>query len=250
MGGGGGRALALLLALTGLAPCAAWTDDGRARLRHIVQDQCLPHWLREHDPSPCARVSTGADGSDAHGYALLRDAKGGAHFLLIPTRAISGIEAPELRGAGAFNYFAAAWRARDVLAAAAGRALPREAIAMAVNPQRSRSQDQLHIHISCLRAEVRAALGQQAQRITPDWGTIDIGGAQYQAKRLLGEELGASNPFRLLAGELPGAESAMQDYTVLVAAMRYREGAGFVLLAGSHVPGAELLLDASCAVAS
>ena len=52
-------------------------------------------------------------------YALLADRKGGAHFLLIPIRSISDIESPELEEPGAPNHFAAAWQARDRLAAAA-----------------------------------------------------------------------------------------------------------------------------------
>ena len=41
----------------------------------------------------------------------------------------------------------------------------------------------------------------------------------------------------------------MGDFTLLVAGMEFKEGPGFVLLAGNSVPGAELMLDSSCAVA-
>ncbi len=41
----------------------------------------------------------------------------------------------------------------------------------------------------------------------------------------------------------------MAEFTLLVAGMEFKEGPGFALLAGSSVPGAELLLDSSCAVA-
>jgi hypothetical protein len=41
----------------------------------------------------------------------------------------------------------------------------------------------------------------------------------------------------------------MDEFTLLVAGMRFREGPGFALLAGRAVPGAERLLDSSCAVA-
>jgi len=75
-----------------------------------VQEQCLVHWLQQHDPAPCERVTAG--------YALLADRKGGAHFLLIPTRAIAGIESSELETPEVPNYFSAAWQARDLIAAA------------------------------------------------------------------------------------------------------------------------------------
>ncbi len=53
----------------------------------------------------------------------------------------------------------------------------------------------------------------------------------------------------LVADRLPGAKDAMGDFTLLVAGMEFKEGPGFVLLAGNSVPGAELMLDSSCGVA-
>src|SRR5580700_11395305 len=111
----------------------------RDALREIVQDECVVHWQQRHTAAPCERV--------AETYAVLADRKGGAHFLLIPTRTVTGIESPEVRAHGALNYFESAWRAREVLNGAAGHSVPRDAVGMAVNQVRSRSQDQLHIHI-------------------------------------------------------------------------------------------------------
>ena len=74
------------------------------------------------------------------------------------------------------------------------------------------------------------------------------GGWQYEALRVAGARLDAANPFELLADRLPGAKEAMGEFTLLVAGMQFQEGPGFVILAGSDVPGAELLLDATCAV--
>ena len=67
--------------------------------------------------------------------------------------------------------------------------------------------------------------------------------------RIMGRQLGAATPFELLADRLPGAKEAMDQYTLLVAGMEFKEGPGFVLLAGASVPGAESLLDSSCTVA-
>ena len=102
--------------------------ENRNALRQIVQEQCLVHWLEHREAAPCERVEAA--------YAVLADRKGGAHFLLIPTKAIAGIESAELEQAGTPNYLAAAWRARDRLAAAAGREIPRGAVGLAVNPGR------------------------------------------------------------------------------------------------------------------
>ena len=93
--------------------------------------------------------------------------------------------------------------------------MPRTAVALAVNQRRSRSQDQLHIHISCVRAEVARALRSQTDAIGSEWSAIEIEGYRYEAMRIMGER---------------------------------KEGPGFVLVAGSAVPGAELLLDAGCGI--
>jgi CDP-diacylglycerol pyrophosphatase len=243
--------LALLSARALVAVCAEpeAAPAPRDRLRFIVQQQCLPHWLNDHDPAPCVSVTPGAAAADP-GFAVLPDRKGGAHFLLIPTQTISGVESPAARAPGSLNYFDAAWGARAALDRFVGRAVPRAAVGLAVNQIRSRSQDQLHIHLSCLRAGVAAALRSQAASIGPKWGTLELGDFRYRALRLMGERPGAANPFRLLAESLPDADKSMQDFTLLLAGMDFTEGPGFVLLAGSSVPGAELLLDPGCVLAT
>jgi CDP-diacylglycerol pyrophosphatase len=236
----------LLVSVCGLAALPSSVRGGdRDRLREIVQEQCVPHWVTAHDPAPCISVSQRAS---AQGYAVLADRKGGAHFLLIPTQRISGIESPELRATGALNYFDAAWNARNVLDAVVGAPVPREAVGLAVNHIHARSQDQLHIHISCLGRSVHDELHTAADRIGHAWSSVRVGGIDYQALRITGRQLGSANPFKLLADRLPGARQAMGQFTVLVAGMEFKEGPGFVVLAGYAVPGAELLLDSSCAV--
>ncbi len=242
-----GMAVTALLLLTAGAPI----DPARDRLRMIVQQQCLPLWLREHRADPCVSVNVGsADGSAIDsGYAILHDRKGGAHFLLISTRSITGIESPELEEPEAPNYFDAAWRARELLASFLGHAVPRAAVGMALNSIRARSQDQLHIHIECLGRGIFTALVQNAQRIRPSWGEIVLDGWTYQALRIDGRELGARNPVQLLATGVAADRARIGAFTVLVAGMQYADGPGFVVLASDSAPGAELLLEASCALA-
>ena len=235
--------------------CAAWViataatpDTPRDRLRVIAQEQCLPHWTTEHDPAPCVSVTLVGKGATADGFVVLADKKGGAHFLLIPTRTISGIESPDVRIPGSLNYFESAWEAREVLSGFVGHDVPRNAVGMAINQVRARSQDQLHIHISCLRKVVYDTLQAEAGRIGESWSPLSVGDSQYQAIRVMGAQLGSQNPFELLADRLPGAKDTMGDFTLLVAGMEFKEGPGFVLLAGNAVPGAELMLDSSCAV--
>lgn len=234
---------------TGIVALALQRQEQRDRLRVIVQQQCVPHWLLTHRAAPCSSVTLAATGTADRGYAVLHDRKGGAHFLLIPTRTVRGLESPEARGADAPNYFAAAWDSRPVLTALVGHPLPRTAVGLAVNPLYARSQDQFHIHMSCLRPAVAAALSLEAAQLTSRWSQVTLEGHPYQALRVMGEELGDSNPIRLLAQGVPGADSALEEYTLLIAGAQLPGGRGFIVLAGRRVPGAELLLDPSCALA-
>jgi CDP-diacylglycerol pyrophosphatase len=223
-------------------------DTNRNALREIVQDECLVHWLQHQDPAPCERVYL-TDAQARDGYAVLADIKGGAHFLLIPVKTISGIEGPEVLEPQALNYFAAAWQARDRLTAMLGHGVRRGDVGLAVNPEHGRGQDQLHIHIECLGVEVHGVLHAAAERLYDQWSTINLAGRPYQALRVMGEDLGAVNPFGLLAHRLPGAGREMGIYTLMVAGMQFKEGPGFIVLAGKDVPGAELFLDSTCALA-
>jgi CDP-diacylglycerol pyrophosphatase len=230
----------------------AYAAANRDALRQIVQDQCTVHWLQQHSAHPCERIFLPEAPHERDGFAVLHDVKGGAHFLLIPTKTIAGMESAALLEAGTPNYFAAAWQARDLVAAVVGHSVRRGAIGLALNPRHARSQDQLHIHIECVRPDVAYALQRAAARITDTWSSVAIGGWSYEALRVMGEELDGTDPFELLANKLladkrPAATSTMGEYTLVVAGMDFKEGPGFIVLAGKG-PAGELLLDSTCAI--
>lgn len=230
-----------------LALLAAPASANRNALREIVQDQCAAHWLQRHSAAPCERVHLVDSAHFRDGFAVLADRKGGAHFLLIPTRTLAGMESPELFQPGTPNYFEAAWAARDLVAAVVGHGIARAAVAMALNPRHARTQDQFHIHIECIRKDVARELQKAAAAIGAAWSTVAIGAGSYAALRIMGEDLDGSDPITLLAAKLPAAKAAMGDYTLVVAGMDFKEGPGFVALAGTG-PAGELLLDSTCAI--
>jgi CDP-diacylglycerol pyrophosphatase len=234
---------ALLLIFVGAAalPAIEGHAQNRDALRQVVEEQCVPHWLKQGNPAPCERVHL-------DGYAVLADAKGGAHFLLIPTTTIAGIESPDVLNPQAPNYFAAAWQARDRIAAVLAHEVPRDAVGLAVNSREHRSQDQLHIHIECLGREVHRALQAAAEHLSDHWSAVDVARRQYQGMRVVGEDLWEANPFALLSERLPGAREDMGAYTLMVAGMQFKDGPGFILLTGKNVPGTEVLLDPTCAI--
>jgi CDP-diacylglycerol pyrophosphatase len=239
------------LGLGALSITAFAIGEGRDRLREIVQQQCVPHWLSQHDPAPCYRVSIDARpaAAAARGYVILPDRKGGAHYLLIPIEPVSGIESPAARTTQAPNYFQDAWEARDALAQVLGYVPPREDIGLAINSRYSRSQDQLHIHIECIGEQLQTALAAVDDTLGERWTPIMVGELPYHARRVVSSALGF-NPFALLASQLPDAADAMDHYTLIVIGAQFHGSAGFMLLAGRGVPGGESLLDARCAVAS
>jgi|HubBroStandDraft_1064217.scaffolds.fasta_scaffold28926_2 CDP-diacylglycerol pyrophosphatase len=221
---------------------------GRDALRQIVQDQCIVNWTHHNDPAPCERVYLPDGKTNSSGYAVLADRKGGAHFLLIPTQTMAGTDSSELLDPDLPNYFAQAWHARDLLSKFVGHEVPRTAIGLAINNVQNRSQDQFHIHIECLRAEVMDSLHAAADHLTDAWSPISVAGSTYQALRIGNAELDGSNPFELLAALGPETRHHMGDYTLVVAGMQFTSGPGFVVLTGTGRTG-ELLLESSCAVA-
>ncbi len=234
----GAALLAGAAVLSLLAAAVAQAADPDA-LWKIVSGQCVPH-AQAGNPAPCAAVTPD--------WAVLKDINGVTQYLLIPTARIAGIESPALLAPDAPNYFAAAWQARRYVEARAGRALPRDAIALAVNPPGARSQNQLHVHVDCVRPDVRESL--RGLPVGQDWTPlpVSLAGQRYQAMRLDTPALDA-DPFTLLADGVPGAKEAMGQCTLAVLG----SADGFVLLAGRIGEDGdghgEDLQDHACAVA-
>ena len=241
------RAMLAFAAVVNACP-ATPASANRDALRQIVQEQCVVQWLQAHSPRPCERIFLPDAAHARDGYAVLADRKGGAHFLLIPTRTVAGMESPELLEPGTPNYFAAAWDARDLVAAVVGHRISRGAVGLALNPPHARTQDQFHIHIECMREDVARVLQKSAPQVTAAWSGVFVGGWRYQVLRVMGEDLRATDPIALLAHELTATNSRLGDYTLVVVGMDFKEGPGFMLLAGTG-PAGELLLDSTCAIA-
>jgi len=226
-------------------------------LWEVVHNVCVPGQSEHHDPSPCLQVNL--SGGIERGFAILRDPRGGTQFLLVPTARISGIESPIVRGPGALNYFDIAWQARTYINEALHLTLPRDDIGMAINSAVSRSQDQLHIHFSCIRADVFEALRKDERRIGNNWAPLSVPllGHHYIAMWVTGEHLSPNNPFSFLAERLSGAIPDMANRTIVVVGFTRAEGSkGFVILAdrineqSGDLANGEELLDHGCHVAA
>jgi CDP-diacylglycerol pyrophosphatase len=219
----------------------------------IVHGQCVPNEQQRGDPKPCAEVDLKA--GVAGGFAVLKDIRGATQFLLIPTQQIGGIESRALLASRAANYFADAWQGRHLVEKALGHPLPRDTLSLAINSELARSQNQLHIHIDCLRADIRDELQRERSEIGRRWKPLPVllAGHRYRAMRVSGSTLAGHNPFKLLAWGVPGAHADMGHHTLVVVGMQYaHHGAGFVILddradrAHGDNAGGEELQDHAC----
>jgi CDP-diacylglycerol pyrophosphatase len=237
--------LAAGLALAALPACA----DSDA-LKKVVVGQCVPHEKAGKGPGPCAEVDLKG------GFAVLKDKRGNTQFLLIPTKVVTGIEDRQTLAPDAPNYFADAWAARRFTEHQAGKPIPRDDIGLSINSAYGRTQNQLHIHIDCIRPEVRQALKDNDAKIGSAWAVlnIDLAGHRYRAMRLEGETL-ARNPFKVLSEGDEEAGASMGRETLTVVGATFPDGKpGFYLLADRanietmDRASSETLLDHDCAV--
>jgi CDP-diacylglycerol pyrophosphatase len=234
-----------------LAPAAAQAANPSA-IWNIENSKCVPHMRETHDPAPCSVVDL------EDGYVILKDLEGATQFLLMPTARISGIESPAILAPDAPNYWDLAWRERQFTIDRAGTPLPRDALSLAVNSPYGRTQDQLHIHIDCVRQDVREALAAHRDAVGGNWTAfpVALAGQRWRALRVDGQDLGTANPFRLLANGDQDAAANMGKHTLAVVGMTWPDDvAGFAVLDGTldllagNRASAEVLQDHACALA-
>jgi CDP-diacylglycerol pyrophosphatase len=225
----------------------------RLEIWTLVHDRCVANLKQSGDVAPCDSVMI--SGANDHGYAIVKDRKGDTQYLLIPTERISGIEDPQVLAPGAINYFAEAWDHIKRVSDTANIRLLRDSLSLAINSVNGRSQDQLHIHLECIRPDVKEILHRLAPGIGPDWAPLaeTISGRHYRAMRLDGDDLAFRNPFLLLADGVPGAKEEMGLHTLVLVGTNVG-GPGFILLdghtdlaAGDRGNG-EFLQDHGCAL--
>jgi len=251
------RALRLLLTAVLLIAATATEAADRNRLWHIV-GACATAYRLMGVSFPCLKVEL-PDNNPNLGYAVLRPLRVD-DLILSPTRETAGIEDPFLQSDWAPNYFAAAWRARSFLRGPDGGPPPRDEVVLVINSEGSRSQDQLHIHIGCLRPDSRRFLDEAAQRMPLDvWTRVGpvVPGQVYFGERVRESDFERLNPFRIAAQGFVGATENPGRLMIMVVGARVRDeedlliAAFFEGVAGRlRHSGAEDLLDRSCTAPS
>ena len=210
-------------------------------LWQFAQD-CL--WAQQSGQKPdCEAV--GRDAQGAYAYVIKKDITGNLQFLLLPTARITGIESAELEKDGAPNYFAYAWDATRFVKQRRGADIPRAELALAVNSAAGRSMHQLHIHIDCVRGDVRKALEAHSGEVTTKWLSIAdakwpemataFNNHHYQVRWVDGPSLQGINLFRLVADRDADSGGDMALQTIVVVGSPEKSSGFYVLTDRAHI---------------
>lgn len=195
-------------------------------LRHIVIDQCLPNARAHADPAPCAEVDL------ARRYAVLKDINGLLQYLYLPTDPNRGVEDPAFQAAPE-RYLREAWQANGWMDRKLGRPIAAADKILTLNSRYGRSQNQLHIHISCVKPQLKprlAALGRLSAGVwQPE--ALTLNGHVYAAQRLTPAALAQDGGTHLYAVLAADTADARANLTLVLYPLPHGE---FLLLARSE----------------
>lgn len=204
------KKMLLILAVIGVlvlllpALYLAWLHYNSQQLWQIVSERCIPQQQGSGSPEPCLRVNL------KQRYAVFNDANGPLHTLLIPTDKITGIESVVLLDNETENYFQHGWDTRYFLQQKSTFPIPERYLALAINSRYGRTQNQLHLHLACLKPEVYQSILQQKGNIGYQWRALNapLSGGRYLAIKVAT----GMNPFTVLAHYVKAEGDKMDNY--------------------------------------
>ncbi|OSC37670.1 CDP-diacylglycerol diphosphatase [Mycobacterium decipiens] len=243
---------AVLATLTGAlifasmpAPPNRPTAD-RDALWKIVHDRCEFGYRRTGAYAPCTLVD------EDSGTALYKANFDPYQFLLLPLARITGIEDPALREPARRNYLYDAWAARFLVTSRLNNSLPESDVVLTINPKNARTQDQLHIHISCSSTTTSAVLKQVDASEYSGWKQLpsDLGGHTFQGLAVSTKTLESKNLFGDIYLKVTADHKKMENASVAVAHLAQDR---FLLLLAEGTEdepvAAEILQDHDCSIA-
>lgn len=224
--------LVSIFVLIGLPACRTFEKFERSdRLWQIVSRSCIPNQLEKNDPSPCEKVVLTPRPED--GFVVLKDRVGPLQYLLMPTAKITGVESRALLAPEAPNYFYLAWLSRIYMAEKRGLPVDDRAVSLAVNSRFGRSQNQLHVHISCVRTDVRLYIDEHETEFTERWSPLpeQILGRNAFVRFLSEAEFRAKSPFLIVKEELLAANEPLDAYGIAIVPVSGNGNVNFALFA-------------------
>jgi len=240
--------LVITLLLVGCARSdALWT---------VTHDLCMNNYHYRRDPAPCQQIYLPQDSTQ--GYSIIQNPRHRLHFILVPTVAMSGIESIALTRPGRPDYFGYAWLMRYRLMAAYGARVPEDRLGMALNSAYGRSQNQLHIHLTCLREDVYRQLQAERPYINNDWRPLPdrLLNHTYYARRVMQPTAMGIYPVASVARHFRLSPSQLAESGVALIPATFSGEKGFILLTTrrgwdkGNRASVESLLDKRCAILS
>ncbi len=242
------KAAALVAVAVVTSSCAELAAADPDALWKIVGGQCVPEARASGHPGQCTSVDL------AGHYAILKDISGRSQHLLIPTERVTGIESPSIVAPNAPDYWADGWSSRNTVEASLKQPLAADQFGLEINSEYRRSQQQLHIHMDCMRTDIIDALAPYRHDPPGQWHWETIDGARYRIMHVT--SLSQDNdPFRIVARDHPDSQS-MATQTILVtgAGPSVDQDGWLVLNSGLDIDNgtgtAEGLLDHACHLAA
>ncbi|AAK46631.1 CDP-diacylglycerol pyrophosphatase [Mycobacterium tuberculosis] len=220
-------------------------EADREALWKIVHDRCEFGYRRTGAYAPCTFVD------EQSGTALYKADFDPYQFLLIPLARITGIEDPALRESAGRNYLYDAWAARFLVTARLNNSLPESDVVLTINPKNARTQDQLHIHISCSSPTTSAALRNVDTSEYVGWKQlpIDLGGRRFQGLAVDTKAFESRNLFRDIYLKVTADGKKMENASIAVANVAQDQ---FLLLLAEGTEdqpvAAETLQDHDCSI--
>jgi len=218
----------LLLIVIAAALWYFWPHSSNPNaLWNIISQKCVPNQRSNGKPAPCAQVD------EQQGFVVLKDINGPLQYLLMPSARITGMESPALLEPSTPNFFSQAWAARHYMAEKYGKPIDDNNVSLAINSQYGRSQNQLHIHISCLLPDVKNTLIKDGAAMGYNWQELPdkLLGHTYLARKVTPAELNQRGAFRILAEGVPDADKKMGHFGMAMVSL---QGGDFLLLASER----------------
>ncbi|KFK95069.1 MULTISPECIES: CDP-diacylglycerol diphosphatase [unclassified Serratia (in: enterobacteria)] len=241
----------VLLGVLLLAGCAR--SDA---LWGVVDKLCMVNYQHQQDPAPCQQVYMPPGQGKEQGFSVIQNPRYPYHFILVPTTPLSGIESPQLLLDGRTDYFGYAWLMRHRLTSEYGQPVPDERLGMAINSAYGRSQNQLHIHLTCLREDVYRQLQAERPYIQETWSALPdkLLRHTYYARRVVQPTAMGIYPIRSVAEHFHLSPSQLAEYGVALVPTEFSGQTGFILLTtkrgwdSGNRASVESLLDKTCAI--
>ncbi|MGP1958190.1 MAG: CDP-diacylglycerol diphosphatase [Arsenophonus sp.] len=156
-----------------------------------INQKCISKFINSKLELPCIKINK------QYRYVIYKDIKGILHHLFIPLDKISGIESPFLQRKNTENYFILAWKNRELFIKLLNKPFNEKFLSLAINSKYGRTQEQLHIHLACLKHQVFLKIKKNEDIITNNWKPLNekINNHQYLAIKVSWLDINKTSPF-------------------------------------------------------